>query len=704
MALALQILDMETKPIANLASFNQQLRNAILAIGLFIFVYLILLLTGSLIALFALFGGFALIAASPSLLTILLGLGIIGMGVFIFVFLIKFLFKKNVIDRSHLLEIKAQDEPELFALLEEIVAQTHTHFPKKVYLSAAVNASVFYDSSFWSMFFPVKKNLEIGLGLVNGVTKQELKAILAHEFGHFSQQSMKVGSYVYHVNQVIYNLLYENEGYSAWLNRWASLSAYFAIFTKIAVWIIQGMQWVLQKIYNLLNLSYMGLSREMEFHADEVAAKIAGPQALITGLARLSFVDSIFSDVLNHYNRRIPDNVRTQNMFPMHRFAIQFMAKENQLELRKELPLVDADKPSIYNQSHLVVKDQWASHPSTPERAEALRKLQLESAEDDFQNAGLFFQQLDQWQKQLTDRMFEGVEYKEAPRNEELEEFQAEYLKQYEKNSFAPLYRGYYDFHNPVNLGVEELVAEYIPPRLESATALFDDAAIELMYSAQGLEHDLAQLEHITAGNVLVQSFDYAGKKYHKKECADLMESLKQQLEKLKAQIKTHDQHIFDYFYLLAQKQQQEQQLVQHYQTLFTYDRAYAERVQVYQDVINHLAFTNEQTPFAEIEQGLETFKPLEVRFKDMLEFVLAEPMFKLALTEELSEQFKAYLAQEWVYFVHPTYQEEALTLLFQCTDGYIKVLHESYFNLKKELLSFQVNLETINSKNTILP
>jgi hypothetical protein len=36
-----------------------------------------------------------------------------------------------------------------------------------------------------------KKNLTIGIGLINSTSVGELKTILAHEFGHFSQRSMK---------------------------------------------------------------------------------------------------------------------------------------------------------------------------------------------------------------------------------------------------------------------------------------------------------------------------------------------------------------------------------------------------------------------------------------------------------------------------------------------------------------------------------
>src|SRR5690606_32387706 len=126
-----------------------------------------------------------------------LGIGLAGLGVMVLFFLFKFLFKRQKIDRSGLIEITEKEHPRLFQFVRQLANETHTSFPQRIYLSPDVNASVFYNSSFWSMFLPVRKNLQIGLGLVNAVNLSEFKAIIAHEFGHFSQKSMKLGSYVY---------------------------------------------------------------------------------------------------------------------------------------------------------------------------------------------------------------------------------------------------------------------------------------------------------------------------------------------------------------------------------------------------------------------------------------------------------------------------------------------------------------------------
>jgi hypothetical protein len=198
-------------------------------------------------------GGIGLIILKPMLVTIGLGIGLAGLGVMVVVFLVKFIFKRHKADRSGLIEISETDQPRLFEFIRNITKETATVFPKRLYISHDVNASVFYDSSFWSMFLPVRKNLQIGLGLVNCVNVSEFKAILAHEFGHFSQSSMKLGSFVYNMNNIIFNMLYDNDSYERTLESWANASGYFAFFAVLTFRIVKGIQWILQQVYNVVN-------------------------------------------------------------------------------------------------------------------------------------------------------------------------------------------------------------------------------------------------------------------------------------------------------------------------------------------------------------------------------------------------------------------------------------------------------------------
>ena len=690
---------MEVKQISISADFKNKLTKAIFSIVLFIIVYLILFLTGCLISLFAITLGGIIILDNLGIITILLGLGVIGMGVMVFVFLIKFIFKRNIVDRSHLIEIKAADEPRLFALLQEIVDDTQTQFPKKVYLSSSVNAGVFYNSSFWSMFFPVRKNLEIGLGLVNGVSEAELKAILAHEFGHFSQGSMKVGSYVYHVNQVLYNLLYENGTFNLWLQRWGNLSFYFGIFIWLGSQFIKFTQWILGKIYNLVNLSYMGLSRAMEFHADEVAARVTGSEPMITGLSRIDFIDAVFNDVLNEYSRKIPNSIKTQNVYPQHRFVMQFLAKRYEYPIQSGLPQIDLGN-NRYNKSKLVIDDQWASHPSTPDRVKALQALNIPASALEEQPADQLFDQLPKWQIQLTQMLFKPVEYQTPPQDEDLSSFQEGYSANYEKNSFSNFYNGYYDQHNPISHTLDELLVSVEHTELApSGTALFDPSAIDLMYGFHGLENDLAWLESIQKGTYVVKTLDYAGKKYRLKEIPKLIPRLQQELETAKAKVKTHDLAIFRYFYTLAQKASGTEGLVRHYQTFIEFDRAYPEKLQLAQEIRNLLAFTEEKLPVKTIESNLAVLQGWEEKLKAAIGQMLVEPIYQAAFIPEMREHFNQYCGKQWQYFAQTAYNDDALNVLFSSIGGYETVLRDTYFNLKKDLLNLQVDLEENKDK-----
>ena len=326
------------------SEFKIQANKAILSILLFVFTYLVLLVLTVGLTVVCIYAGLMLIIALPKFFTFIIGIGIASFGFFILVFLLKFIFASHKIDRSYLYEIKKMDEPELFNMIKEIVKEIGTSFPKKVYLSNEVNASVFYNSSFFSMFFPVRKNLQIGLGLVNSVTKEEIKAILSHEFGHFSQKSMKVGSYVYNVNQVIYNMIFENSSYEKLIHSWANITGFFSIFVSLTISFIEVVQWILRKLYDIVNLSYLGLSREMEFHADEIAVNITGTAPLRSSLLRTTFADYSFNQVLNFYNGKIADNLKSENIYKEHLFVMQFEANSNKITIVNGLPELTIDE------------------------------------------------------------------------------------------------------------------------------------------------------------------------------------------------------------------------------------------------------------------------------------------------------------------------------------------------------------------------
>jgi Zn-dependent protease with chaperone function len=670
--------------------FKTQTTKAIFSIILFILTYLLMLILAIGLTILCVYGGIMLIAIRPMFIIIALGIGLASLGVLVLFFLLKFVFKSNKVDRSHLIEIKKIDEPKLFKLIDDIVKEVGTIFPKKIYLSSDVNAAVFYDSSLWSMFFPIKKNLQIGLGLVNTVSKSELKAILSHEFGHFSQKTMKVGSYVYNVNQVIFNLLFDNESYDNLMAKWANASGYFSIFVVIAIKIIEGVKWILRQIYGVVNKSYMALSREMEFHADEIAANVTGYEPLKNSLLRLSFADHSYNNVLSFYENKIAENKKSENIFRDHLFVTNFLAKDSNIEIINNLPQISENELNKFNKSKLVIKDQWASHPSTEDRIAMLEKTGLSAKNIDNESANLLFSDIERTQREITNNVFKDVVYSGECSTITFELFQTDYKEDFLKNTFSKLYNGYYDNKNPLFFDIEKIEHSSDNTTLEE---LFSDINVEMVYTAISLQSDIESVKQISEKTFDIKTFDYDGIKYSKKDCKSLLSQLEKESEILNEKIKSNDIEIFKYFKSQELKANLKPFLENLYTQFFNCEKEFETKYDVYIQLSNELQFINYTTPFEQIRANFTKIEPLEDRLKKGINELLKRQDYQTELTKGIKENFELYLTKKWQYFGNEKYFDKNLEMLFFTMNNYAFLLSRSYFLTKQKLLNYQVEL-----------
>lgn len=674
--------------------FKTQATKAILAISFFTFTYLIILILAVLLTALCIAGGVSLIVLKPMFATLAFGIGLASLGVLILIFLLKFMFKSHKIDRSHLIEIKEEQEPELFNMIREIVREVGTNFPKKVYLSSDVNAAVFYDSSFWSMFLPVKKNLLIGLGLVNTVTKEELKAILSHEFGHFSQRTMKVGSYVYNVNQVIFNMLFDNESYESLVQTWANVSGYFSIFVVVAGKINEGIQWILRKLYVVVNKNYLGLSREMEFHADEIAASVTGYEPLKKSLLRMALADSSFNNVLNFYDNKISENIKSDNLYHDQSAVINFYAELNSLVITNNLPDISLEEQSKYNKSKLVIKDQWASHPTTEERIARLEKtgFSAENNSDDLANS--IFSDISKLQKQITEKLFEAVHYKGETKVIAPNEFLEEYKKETLSNSFSKIYNGYYDSKNPTNFDLN--LGKPCDHKI-TFDDLFSDEKVDLVYSATALKSDIQILNNILENKTSIKTFDYSGVRYKRKEAEELIEKLKPELDRLNELIKTNDYQIYEFFKREENRQNKQKEIEKLYNDFFEFDKAFNSKYEIYTNLLNELQFTRISTPYEQIRNNFSKIKPTEELLKKEINQLLSDSIIQTEITVEIKEKLEQYLSKTLEYFGGVSYDNDNLNLLYTSIHDYGYLISRKYFLMKKGILAYQEKLITTN-------
>jgi Zn-dependent protease with chaperone function len=179
---------------------------------------------------------------------------------FFLAFLLRGLFVVRHEQPRDLVEVTPDSEPELFAFLHRLADETRAPRPHKVFLSPRVNAAVFYDLSFWNLLLPSRKNLEIGLGLVNALSLDELKAVVAHEYGHFAQRTMAVGRWVYVARQVAGHVVGARGIFDAILQFLSNIDlrvAWIGWILRLFVWAIRA---VLDTMLRLVILAQRALA------------------------------------------------------------------------------------------------------------------------------------------------------------------------------------------------------------------------------------------------------------------------------------------------------------------------------------------------------------------------------------------------------------------------------------------------------------
>jgi Zn-dependent protease with chaperone function len=307
------------------------------------------------------------------ILIIMSVIGLCLLAIMLGIYLIKplFAFKKN--HNETRVEVFETECPDLFAMIRDVAGKTGCKMPKHVYLSPDVNACVFYDTSFWSIFFPIKKNLEIGLGLFDGTSVEEVKSIIAHEFGHFSQNSMKVGSTVYVTNTVLHDLIYAEDFWDRFVDKWClsdtGVIRFFGVLTRGLTNIINRLTFY---VYKFVQKGYLKLSRYMEYDADNIACQCVGSDNFVSAMCKidsLSNKDGLYKHLLSNL---IDEKKIVANYFIGKRIVANIIPN-------KDMPVLQYDEQLIKPirtfeiESRVKVEDVWSSHPSLEDRLDNAR-------------------------------------------------------------------------------------------------------------------------------------------------------------------------------------------------------------------------------------------------------------------------------------------------------------------------------------------
>ncbi|MFG2816711.1 M48 family metalloprotease [Streptomyces sp. NPDC048410] len=106
-----------------------------------------------------------------------------------------FMLRIPAADDPAAVEVGEADEPRLWALVREVADASGSHAPARILLTAEVNASVREDARLLGLR-PGPHTLTLGVPLLTGLSEAQLRAVLGHEYGHFTAGDTRLSAIV----------------------------------------------------------------------------------------------------------------------------------------------------------------------------------------------------------------------------------------------------------------------------------------------------------------------------------------------------------------------------------------------------------------------------------------------------------------------------------------------------------------------------
>ncbi|HEX8631495.1 MAG TPA: M48 family metallopeptidase [Catenuloplanes sp.] len=173
------------------------------------------------------------------------------------------------------LVLSPQDAPELWRLVQGLAAEVGTRTPDEIRLVPDVNAAVSEDARLLGLLGG-RRRLYLGMPLVQVLSVDQLRSVVAHELGHYSGRHTRLGAVAYRGRLAIGGTI-----------------------SRIGPWNPVG--WVFRAYARLYLLVDNAASRRQELEADRASVRVAGPEVAVSALRELPVLDAAWDFYFGRY-------------------------------------------------------------------------------------------------------------------------------------------------------------------------------------------------------------------------------------------------------------------------------------------------------------------------------------------------------------------------------------------------------------------
>ncbi|HLC39510.1 MAG TPA: zinc metalloprotease HtpX [archaeon] len=256
---------------------------------------------------------------------------------------------------TNMRQVQRKEYPWLFDIIAKICKKTKTPLPERVAIvnDGSPNAFVFGRT-------PSSATFAVTRGLLNGLTREEVEGVVAHEIGHINHKDMVVMTVAAAIPTIMYFvarfLIYAPSSGS-------KKSGGGAVLIGIGAFLI----------YFITNLLVLTLSRLREYYADRFSASQTNPRHLASALAKIAYGLSVSKEHGNDAVRAffISDPVTAR--YEMNHFADKY--EDFQLTEKELREAMEWEKKNPFAR----ISEIFRTHPLTFKRIKALMEMAKES-------------------------------------------------------------------------------------------------------------------------------------------------------------------------------------------------------------------------------------------------------------------------------------------------------------------------------------
>lgn len=309
---------------------------------------------------------------------ILVGLAVVALGtgiaIFVGLYYLFFPAKRKTLGVA----VPRSEQARLWNLTDGVAREIVSKPVDKIMITPDPGIGVYLEGNiFKTILGGGSRVLEIGIPSIHGLKLDEFKAILAHEYGHFSNRDTQWSTFTFAMGNSLLSTLRSTPGptqndkeQGGWITLITSLNPAY---------------WILLLYVNLYFRVTSGFSRIREVMADIRSMELYGGGAFGKGLLKVAVNDGIFSESIQA--KYVPDLLKKGKTIPnfskMMDVVYQSVDEKTIEEFKSEL-LSKSAAHGIYD-----------SHPALKTRIDYAKKFDQKDGREDEPLASVF----DDWEK-----------------------------------------------------------------------------------------------------------------------------------------------------------------------------------------------------------------------------------------------------------------------------------------------------------------